>query len=266
MEPGFKSNETVPGLCSELDGLPLALELAAARTVVFSPAQLLERLSQRLDLLKGGRKVDPRQQTLRTTIEWSFELWTPHEQRPRRLSVFVDGCSYDAAVAVCEADLETLQALLDKSLMRRRDGESESRYWMLETIREYAAGRLEESGEASVLHLRHAEWCCDLAERLVGVPGCSPTDERFGEFHDDHGNVRSALDWAWRSGEDEYGLRLGSAAYRFWMRQGFLNDAVSWLEVAAPKIALGFETDPVAGTQDCGPDRVLHVQRHGKRR
>ena len=142
----------VAHLCERLDELPLALELAAARTPLFSVEQLLDRVGQRLDLLKGGRDSDPRQRTLRTTIEWSHDLLSPSEQALfRRLCVFVGGCSYDAAERVCGADPDTLQSLIDKSLLRRRDVEFGSRYWMLETIREYAAERLDASGEADRL-------------------------------------------------------------------------------------------------------------------
>jgi predicted ATPase len=239
LEPSFDPTGAVQELCARLDGLPLALELAAARTAVFSPEQLLERLSQRLDLLKGGHRADPRQQTLRATLEWSFDLLALDEQRLfRRLSVFAGGCSFDAAEEVCEADPDTLQALLDKSLVRLRQGEIGRRYWMLETIREYAAERLEESSEADSLRRRHAEWFSELAERNVGAPGPARIDEGFGELHDDYDNVRSALDWAWDSGEDEYGLRLGSGTARYFMARGLFGDAVSWLDAAVPKISL----------------------------
>ena len=117
-----EESEAVAELCRRLDNLPLALELAAARTVVFSPEQLVERLSERLDLLKAGRDADPRQQTLRATIEWSYDLLEPEEQRLfRALSVFAGSCNYEAAESVCDADPDTLQSLLDKSLIRRRE-------------------------------------------------------------------------------------------------------------------------------------------------
>jgi predicted ATPase/class 3 adenylate cyclase len=238
LEPTFTANGSVGQLCSRLDNLPLALELAAARTTLFSPEQLLERLSQRLDLLRGGRDADPRQQTLRATIEWSYDLLAPEEQRLFRcLSVFAGGCTYEAAEEVCGADPDTLQSLLDKSLVRRRDSEAGSRYLMLETIHEYSNERLEESGDAAAVRLRHAEWCCELAERLVGTPGPWLRDEEFGDFQTDYDNIRSALAWVWRSGQAEHGVRL-CATYRFWVREGLFHDAVSWLEAAAPKIAL----------------------------
>jgi len=243
LEPAFETNGLVRELCSRLDNLPLALELAAARTLLFSPAQLLERLSQRLDLLKGSRDADPRQQTLRATIEWSYELLTPDEQRLLRcLSVFSGGCTYDAAEEVCGADPDTLQSLLDKSLLRRRDSSFGSRYWMLETIWEYAAQRLEDAGDASALRRRQAEWCCGLAERLVPLLGQAPVvggniQVGFARLHDERDNVHTALAWAWSNGQDELGLRLGVLYSRCWIERGSFYDAVAWLEVAAPKIA-----------------------------
>ena len=190
----------VEELCEQLDELPLALELAAARTVLFSPRQLLDRLGTRLDLLQGSRDLDPRQQTLRATIEWSHELLSPDErQLLRRLAVFRGACTFEAAEGVCDADPDTLQALLDKSLVRRREDDGERRYWMLETIREYALERLEESGEAEPIRRRHAM-------HYLGDPH---DVERF--WDEDEGpklharlnrelpNVRGALDWAHRT-------------------------------------------------------------------
>ena len=235
LDRSFPANGYVRELCSRLDQLPLALELAAARTVVFSTEQLLARLAERLDLLTAGRNADPRQQTLRGTIEWSYDLLDDGEQRLfRRLSVFAGGCTYEAAEELCGAGPDTLQSLIDKSLVRRRDTEFGPRYWMLETIREYASERLEEGGDAASLYARHAEWCCKLTDR-IGV-GPWLTDEEFRGFAYDYDNVRVALAWAWRNGDDERALRIG-ACHRFWARQGLFNDAVAWLEAATPKIA-----------------------------
>jgi predicted ATPase len=146
VRPEFGADEAVSEICRRLDDLPLALELAAARVKALSSAQILERLEQRLPLLTGGaRDLPERQRTLRATIEWSYELLSPEEQRLfALLAVFRGGCTLEAAEDVAGADLDTLQSLVDKSLLRH----SEERYWMLETIREYAAERLEASAEA----------------------------------------------------------------------------------------------------------------------
>jgi predicted ATPase/class 3 adenylate cyclase len=187
----------VEELCERLDELPLALELAAARTVLFSPRQLLDRLGKRLDLLKGPRDLDPRQQTLRATIEWSHELLSPEErQLLRRLAVFSGECTFQAAEAVCDADPDTLQALLDKSLVRRREDDGERRYWMLETIREYALERLEESREAEQIRRRHAT---HYVGDPVDVERIWPSREwpkLFGRLNRELPNVRGALNWA----------------------------------------------------------------------
>jgi predicted ATPase/class 3 adenylate cyclase len=244
LEPAFAANESVSQLCLRLDNLPLALELAAARTTLFSPEQLLERLSQRLDLFKGGRDADPRQQTLRATIEWSYNLLAPEEQRLFRcLSVFPGGCTYEAAEEVCGADPDTLQSLLDKSLLRRRESTFGSRYWMLETIREYSTERLEDAGDTSALLGRHAEWCCELAERLTTLPGHMRAlkidiEEGFARLQDERENLQSALSWAWSSNQNELGLRLGIACCPFWVERDGFYDAVAWLEVATPRIPL----------------------------
>jgi predicted ATPase/class 3 adenylate cyclase len=160
----LEADGTVAELCRRLDNLPLAVELAAARTRALSPRQILERLSGRLDLLRGGRDADARQETLRATIDWSYDLLTPSEQRLfARLSIFAGGCTLEAAEEVCEATVEILQALVDKSLLRFTD----ERYWMLETIREYAAERLEHLGEAEAVRNRYAQFFLHLAETLA---------------------------------------------------------------------------------------------------
>ena len=161
----LEPDETIAELCRRLDELPLAVELAAARTRVLTPAQILDRLGQRLDLLKGGRDADPRQQTLRATIEWSHDLLTGDEKQLfARLAVFAGGCTLDAAEDVCDADLDVLQSLVDKSLLRHT-GE---RFWMLETIREFAAERLNDREEAGQIFERHARWYLGLATSAAG--------------------------------------------------------------------------------------------------
>jgi predicted ATPase/class 3 adenylate cyclase len=246
LDPGFESNRSVVELCARLDHLPLALELAAARTTLFSPRQLLDRISQRLDLLKGAAASEPRQQTLRATIEWSYDLLTPEEQRLfRALSVFAGGFTYEAAERVCGADPDTLQTLLDKSLVRRRESDLGSRYLMLETIAEYAAERLDDAGESTALKSLHADWCCDLAEDLIGPPGVHQKlyrgpltlPERLDRLADDYANIQSAIVWGWATDADELGVRLGAACHGFWRESGRFHDAVAWLEIAEPRFA-----------------------------
>jgi predicted ATPase/class 3 adenylate cyclase len=223
LEPSDEINE----LCRRLDSLPLAVELAAARTKALSPKKILERLSQRLDMLKGGRDADPRQQTLRATIEWSYDLLSDEERRLfRALSVFSGGCTLEAAEEVTDADVDTLQSLVEKSLVRFTN----ERYWMLETIREYAREQLHGDGEAAPSLLRHAEWCCELAERMGGMPPQRRLDADFGSLPDEVDNVRTALVWAWESGNDELALRFGPACLRYWMDRALFHEATSWLE------------------------------------
>ena len=145
VRPDLEEGEAVRALCARLDRLPLALELAAARTKLLSPDALLERLGASLDLLKGARDVDERHATLRATIAWSYDLLSEDEQRLfGRLAVFRGGCTLESAERVCDADLDTLASLLDKSLVRRRTGRlGEERFWMLETIREFAREKLD---------------------------------------------------------------------------------------------------------------------------
>jgi predicted ATPase/class 3 adenylate cyclase len=165
VRPDIEPTDDVRELCARLDHLPLALELAAARTKVLAPSALLERLGDRLDALRGTRDVDERHATLRATIEWSYELLEPAEQQLfARMAVFRGGCTLDSAEAVCGADLDTLASLLDKSLLRRRTGRlGEERFWMLEIIREYGAERLDESGDADAIRRRHAERMLEIA-------------------------------------------------------------------------------------------------------
>ena len=230
VDPTFSPNEAVRELCLRLDELPLAIELAAARTAIFSPEQLLAKLAQRLDLLKGERDADPRQQTLRATIAWSYNLLSPEEQRLfARLAVFSGGCTYEPAEEIAGANPDTLQSLLDKSLLRKRDSPTAPRYWMLETIREYAAERLEESGEAHELRRRHAEYFLVLAEEafpeLTGSP--RPWLDRLEADHD---NLRTVLDRFESAGRTEEALQLAGALYRLWSMRGYLLEGRDRLE------------------------------------
>jgi predicted ATPase len=217
VKPDFEADGAVGELCGRLDNLPLALELAAARVRVLSPQQLLERLAGRLDLLKAARGVDPRQQTLRATIEWSHDLLDEEEQRLfALLAVFAGGCTLDAAERVCEADLDTLQSLVDKSLVRVRD---EDRFWMLETIREFAAERLEQSEEAEAVRRRHAEHYLEVADSAnLSLEALDRGPQRQELVLPEQHNLRAAIDWATES-DVELALRLMHALENFWMTQ-----------------------------------------------
>ena len=226
----LEPSDDIAKLCARLDSLPLAVELAAARTKALSPTQILERLSQRLDLLKGGRDADPRQQTLRATIEWSYDLLSLEEQRLfARLSVFVGGCTLEAAGQVAGAALDTLQSLVEKSLLRFTTFEAGSRYWMLETIREYAREILDAWGEADELARRHALLALAIAESGPrGRPG-KRYDEWLWQMEAERDNVRAALGWAFDHADPELGLRLAAAVDRFWWLRG-PAEGLAWLE------------------------------------
>jgi predicted ATPase len=220
----------VRSLCERLDNLPLAIELAAARTTLFAPEQLLERLGQRLDLLRAGRDADPRQQTLRATIDWSHDLLDEGERRLfRRLAVFVGGCTYEAAEAVCEVDPDGLQSLLDKSLLRRRDAGLGPRYGMLETIREYAEEQLEAAGEANELRRRHAGYFLELAEQAE--PEMWGLQQRiwFDRLDSEHDNLRAALTATLAANEADTATRLAAALEPFWETRGHVREGWRWL-------------------------------------
>jgi predicted ATPase/class 3 adenylate cyclase len=230
-KPDFEPDAAVPELCAKLEHPPLALELAAARVRVLSPEQLVGRLSKRLDLLKAGRGVDPRQQTLRATIEWSHDLLDEAEQGLfARLAVFAGGCTLETAEAVCDADLDTLQSLVDKSLIRLREGD---RFWMLETIREYAAERLEASGEADALRRLHGKHFLGLAEEaepnVFGSGSAAEWLDRLGREHD---NLRAAIDFLESSGETQLVLRLAAGLSDFWYSRGYLAEGARRLDAA----------------------------------
>jgi predicted ATPase len=220
----LEPSEDVAELCGRLDNLPLAVELAAARANVLTPQQILGRLSQRLDLLKGGRDADPRQQTLRATIEWSYELLSPEEQQLfAHLSVFAGGCTLDAAEEVCHADLDVLQSLVEKSLVRFTN----ERYWMLETIREYATEQLEASDDADVRRA-HAAWMLTLASEREATFGSGAAQRKFASEQD---NFRAALEWAERS-DEELQLDLIGQSWPFWWYRGHPAEGLRWAESA----------------------------------
>ena len=222
-------DDEIADLCRRLDDLPLAVELAAARTAVLSPAQIRERLSQRLDLFRGGRDADPRQQTLRATIEWSYELLSdPERQLFARLAVFAGGCTYEAAEVVVGADVDGLQSLVDKSLVRRTGG----RFWMLETIGELARECLGASGEAEAIGRRHADYFLDLAEQAEPALKGADQPSWLQRLEDDHDNLRRGLDRLFDHGENELAARLAGALWLFWYMHGHVSEARRWLRRA----------------------------------
>jgi tetratricopeptide (TPR) repeat protein len=216
-------------LCGRLDDLPLAVELAAARTSVLSPRQILERLSQRLDLLIGGRDAEARQRTLRATIEWSYELLTEEEKRLfAGLSVFAGGCTLEAAESVCAANLDSLQSLVDKSLLRHTD----ERFWMLETIRELALERLRDSGSGEDLRRRYAAYFLELGELAKPELHDWSSSVWFDRLEAEHDNIRAVLGDALEHGRSDVALRLGAAAFGFWFARGYWSEGRRWLEPA----------------------------------
>jgi predicted ATPase/Tfp pilus assembly protein PilF len=229
----LEPDETIGELCRRLDELPLAVELAAARTSVLTPAQILERLAQRLDLFKGGRDADPRQQTLRATIEWSHDLLSGGEQQLfARLAVFAGGCTLDATEEVCDADLDVLQSLVDKSLLRH----SGDRFWLLETIREFATERLHQSPETHEMSSRHATWYADLAERANEQLQGPEEAEWLDRLEAELGNLRAALAWFERTRAAAAFQTLGAALLSLWGERGHWREGAVWLEKA---LALG---------------------------
>jgi predicted ATPase/class 3 adenylate cyclase/Tfp pilus assembly protein PilF len=228
----------VAEICARLDGLPLAIELAARRIKLFAPEALLAQLSNRLALLTGGaRDLPERQQTLRKTIDWSYALLSPDEQLLfRRLAVFMGGWTLAAAEAVCNVDgnlgldvLDDLATLVDHSLLRKAVGlGNEPRFTMLETIREYALERLAASGEAEALRRRHAAYFLQLAEQaereLIG-PQQMAWLRRLDQELD---NLRTALEWSLESNV-QMGLQLASALMRYWEAHGPVHEGIGWL-------------------------------------
>ena len=265
--PDFELNvtnaTTVAQICRKLDGLPLAIELAAARIKLLSPQALLERLDRRLQLLTGGaRDLPERQQTLRDTLAWSYELLEASEQTLfRHLAVFVGGCTLEAVEVVCgsEADeqvqssvLERLVSLVDNSLLVSlcrgfaRHEEGEPRFVMLETIREYALKHLSSSRETEETRRKHARYYLALAEAgqpelMVGKE--EEWEEWLARLEEEHDNLRAALRWAIDSQEVETGARLTRALWRFWAGRGHLSEGRRWLEAV---LALD-ETDSRTG-------------------
>jgi len=228
----------------QLDGIPLAIELAAARTKILSPAQIAERLGDRFRLLTGGSRTAPsRQQTLAAAMDWSYDLLSdPERVLFRRLAVFAGGFTLDAAEGICRDPdrptslLDLLTALADKSLVVVDQGTDEVRYRLLETVRTYALMRLETAGETADLRTRHARWFTAWAEEVR--PRLYRSDQRWlNRVEREHDNIRTALAHAIQPPVNALPLRLGAAVFRFWEVRGHWNEGRQWLEAglsAAP--------------------------------
>jgi predicted ATPase len=236
----------VAELCVRLDGLPLAIELAAARVKLLPPQALLARLGQRLDVLRSGARDRPeRQQTLRAALDWSFDLLDANEQRVfASLSVFAGGFRLDAAVEICDAELDAVEVLLENSLLRseeRPDGEP--RFSMLETIREYAREQLERQGLADDVSERHARRYADWLERRTNERLTGRLTGAWEPEDEEHDNVRAALAWARDRGDVGLELRFaGSAGLVYWPNTVHLTEGRRWLD------------DVLARSRDGDPD------------
>jgi predicted ATPase/serine/threonine protein kinase len=266
--PAFEVTTTnvsaVVQLCARLEGLPLAIELAAARTRVLSVEQILTKMDDRFRLLTGGVRNRPqRQQTLRAAIDWSHELLDEAERALfRRLAIFVGGASLEAVEAVCsplasgsgslEADvLDVLARLVDRSLVGVGRSDAEPRYRMLETLRHYAVERLEQAGEEGKLHARHFEWCLDLSKDAGARLRPKVHESVLAEVEREYGNIRAALQWSIQKGNRAAdALTLSVALMPFWEVRGYSGEGRRWL------------SDALAAARDAEPElrvRALHA-------
>jgi predicted ATPase/transcriptional regulator with XRE-family HTH domain len=242
VQPQFQLDSTntaaVLAICRYLDGLPLAIELAAARIRILPPAALLARLTQGnrqggASLLSGGpRDLPARQQTLRATIEWSYDLLGGQEQHVfTSLAVFAGGCTLEAVEAVCDLPaLDVLASLVDKSLVQQTEHAGEPRFLLLETLREYGRARLEAEGALAALAQRHAAYYLAFVEAERPDLGGPRQRTWFARLESEHDNLRAAIEWAIESGEAELGLRIAGVLWRLWYVYGYLREGRHWLE------------------------------------
>jgi predicted ATPase/class 3 adenylate cyclase len=263
-QPQFAvTNENAPAvaqICHRLDGIPLAIELAAARVKVLSPEQIAARLDDRFRLLTGGsRTALPRQQTLRALIDWSYDLLsTPERALLRRLAPFAGGWTLDAAEMVCvdlpgangQPDqclldayevLDLMTQLVDKSLIGvqrgvEKDGGGETRYRLLETVRQYALDRLAESGEVQAVHARYSEYFTTLAERAKPELHGSNQDAWLERLETEHDNIRAALNWSLDGGDPVLSVRLCAALWWFWSNRGYWREGREWISGALKQV------------------------------
>ena len=239
VNPGFaitdENASVVSEICRRLDGIPLAIELAAARIKLFPPEALLERLEQRLDLLTTGhRDLPSRHQTLRQAIAWSYNLLTEETQAIfRTLSIFVGGCSLEAIEAVVSACLHEsvdglagVSTLLDHNLLRRDDDNSGSRFYMLETIREFGIEQLKETDEYEIATQEHTTYFLTIAEQTEQNLTGPDLSRHLDLLEKEHDNFRAAISRAERTGNLKTCLRFVGALWRFWSTRGFINEAI----------------------------------------
>jgi len=225
----------IANICRRLDGLPLAIELAAARTPLLGPEELDRRLAQSLDALgPAARDAPARQRTLRATIDWSHRLLAPEEAEAfARFAVFAGGATVAAAECVTDADLDALEGLVDKNLLQRRDGATgEARLLMLETIREYARERLDTVGAVAEIHDRHCRHYLALAESAEPALSTGEEADWLPRLDAEVDNLRAALDWSLRHGDPTLGLRLAGLLAEFWDIRGMSSEGLEWLQTA----------------------------------
>ncbi len=244
----------VARICQRLDGMPLAIELAAARAAVLSPQQIASRLDDCFRLLSGGTRGAPeRQQTLRATLDWSYGLLSPREQQVLAgLSVFSGGWTLEAVEAVCaHGDIEPhdvldlLAQLVDKSLVQVERRGGETRYRLLETIRQYGRERLEEASQAQGVRSRHRDWYLALAERAEPELWGAEVRLWLDRLDLEHDNLRAALDWSMAT-DAESGQRLAGSLFLFWERRGYLTEGRSWLRGMLARSAVPAGARPAA--------------------
>ena len=242
-DPNFELTEenarTVAEICWRLEGLPLAIELAAARARVLAPAAILAKLESRLRFLTGGaRDLPERQRTMQGAIDWSHDLLSDDEKTIfRRLSVFAGGFSIEAAEAVCRSDepievVDTITSLLDKSLLIRVEGQAgEHRFSMLEVVREYAGKVLDSIGEAESFARAHAEYFVSLGEKAEPFLQAAQTAEWLDRLEDEHDNLRAAMYWSLNN-DPAMAVRLAVAVRNFWLLHSHLGEGYRWLKAA----------------------------------
>jgi non-specific serine/threonine protein kinase len=245
----------VGAICRRLDGLPLAIELAAARLNVLPAEDVLARLSDRFRLLRrGGRTGDERHRTLQATLDWSYALLEPAGQAVlRRLAVFAGGWDVAAAEAVCTGEaveavavLELLDDLLDRSLISVREADGVPRYGMLDTVRHYGLQQLEREDETAAVRDRHLDWCATLAEQAAPALQGPRQAAWLARLDRERENLRAALQWAMDRGQAALGLRLAGGLWMFWRRRGHLREGRHWLAALLALVADGPAAAPMA--------------------